>query len=197
MVFIMLALLKPHNWLKIIYFILVCCSLSTPPAHAQLTIHSANVQLEENVYTLNSAIEYQFSQEVVEALHSGVALTFALTITIERERWYLWDETVANLKQRYQIKHFALGNRYQLTYLNTGIKESYPTLKLLLQSLGKIEHFPLLDKHLVKPDGKYWVNLQVNLDIEALPAPLRPLAYFSSEWRLTSGWHLCALRPQN
>lgn len=192
----MLALLKLHNWLKIGSFIVVCWVLAMP-AHAQLTILSAKVQLEENVYTLNSAIEYQFSQEVLEALHSGVALTFILTITIERERWYLWDETVANLKQRYQIKHFALGNRYQLAYLNTGIKESYPTLKLLLQSLGKIEHFPLLDKHLVKLDGKYWVNLQVNLDIEALPAPLRPLAYFSSEWRLTSGWHLCALRPQN
>lgn len=193
----MLALLKLHNWLKMSSFVVVCGMLLAMPAHAQLTILSAKVQLEENVYTLNSAIEYQFSQEVLEALHSGVALTFILTITIERERWYLWDETVANLKQRYQIKHFALGNRYQLTYLNTGIKESYPTLKLLLQSLGKIEHFPLLDKHLVKSDGKYWVNLQVNLDIEALPAPLRPLAYFSSEWRLTSGWHLCALQPQN
>lgn len=193
----MLASLKLYNWLKIKYFIIGCFWLFTLPVHAQLTILSAKVQLEENVYTLNSAIEYQFSQEVLEALHSGVALTFILTITIERERWYLWDETVATLKQRYQIKHFALGNRYQLTYLNTGIKESYPTLKLLLYSLGKIERFPLLDKHLVKSDGKYWVNLQVNLDIESLPAPLRPLAYFSSEWRLTSGWHLCALRPQN
>lgn len=193
----MLALLKLHNWLKIAYFMIAGYSLLGTPAHAQLTINSAKVQLEENVYTLEAAIEYQFSQEVVEALHSGVALTFILTITIERERWYLWDETVANLKQRYQIKHFALGNRYQLTYLNTGIKESYPTLQLLLQSLGKMDHFPLLDKHLVNSDGKYWVNLQVNLDVEALPAPLRPLAYFSSEWRLTSGWHLCALRPQN
>jgi len=193
----MLALLKLHNLLKILYLMTALYFLLASSVHAQLTIHTAQTQLEDKVYTLNTTIEYQFSQEVLEALHSGVALTFILTITIEQERWYLWDETLATLKQRYQIKHFALGNRYQLTYLNTGIKETYPTLKSLLRALGTIDKLPLLDKHLIKSDGKYWVNLQVHLDIESLPAPLRPLAYFSSEWRLTSGWHLCALQPQD
>jgi hypothetical protein len=192
----MLALLKLHNLLKIGRAAGILYSLLVSPVYAQLTIQSAQTHLEDNVYTLNTNIEYQFSQEVLEALHSGVALTFILTITIEQERWLLWDTTLATLKQRYQIKHFALGNRYQLTYLNTGIKEIYPTLTSLLRTLGSIEKLPLLDEHLIQADGTYWVNLQVHLDIESLPAPLRPLAYFSSEWRLISGWYLCALHPQ-
>ena len=30
---------------------------------------------------------------------------------------------------------------------------------------------------------------EVYVDIEALPAPLRPVAYLSSPWRLTSEWY--------
>ena len=38
------------------------------------------------------------------------------------------------------------------------------------------------------PAGDYSVDLRVGLDIEALPTPLRPVAYTSLSWRLNSGW---------
>ena len=37
-------------------------------------------------------------------------------------------------------------------------------------------------------DEEYLVRVDVKLDIEALPLPLRPVAYLKPSWDLTSGW---------
>ena len=38
-------------------------------------------------------------------------------------------------------------------------------------------------------NAAYSVRLQASLDIEALPLPLRPLAYVSPSWHLSSEWY--------
>jgi len=113
---------------------------------------------------------------------------------VERERRFLWNETITTLNQRYQLQYNHLHRQYLVKYLNTGIKENFLTLTTALTSLGKLVDFPLLDRHLLKA-GTYWVNSQIYLDIESLPVPLRPIAYLSSKWRLKSDWYLCPLPP--
>ena len=45
------------------------------------------------------------------------------------------------------------------------------------------------------PEGDYSVEVRASLDIEALPSPLRPVAYTSLAWRLNSGWSTWKLAP--
>jgi len=52
----------------------------------------------------------------------------------------------------------------------------------------------LLDKRVIKPDDTYWIYLNIDLDIESLPVPLRPIAHLSSQWRLSSYWYKCVLQ---
>jgi len=205
MVFTMRAWQKLHKgiyhavskkWKAIIIGVIFSFSLTLPiVTHANLAVRYAETILEEELYLLNATFNYTLTQEVIEALENGVTLKFVLEINVERERWYMWDETVAELKQAYQIKYFSLSNKYVLTYLNTGIQENYPSLNTLLTTLSRLKNFPLLDEPLVENQKEYWVRLRFYLDIEALPAPLRPVAYLSSEWRLASDWYLCPLKP--
>jgi len=169
--------------------------LFTQGVVANFSIDYATTRLEKGVYLLNAKLSYALSETAMEALHNGVALTLVLTITIERERWYLWDETVTTLKQGYQLKYYALNGQYVVKSLNTNIQETFPSLPVALATLGNLEGLPLLDKHLLKAKGNYWIHLQAYLDIESLPLPLRPLAYLSSQWRLSSDWYLCPLQP--
>ena len=163
--------------------------------YGNFSISYAQTRLVDNLYLLDAKLHYKLPEVPLEALQNGVALTFVLTIVVERERWYMWDERIAVLKQRYQLKYHAFSKQYVLTYLNTGIQESFATLEAILIQLGQLEDFPLLDKHLVAANEVYWVHLQTYLDIESLPVPLRPIAYLSSQWRLSSNWYLCPLQP--
>ncbi len=179
--------------------VLLCawCGLTAAPAAAdtEFYVRRAETHLEEGVYRLDARIQYRFSEESLEALRSGVAITIVVGIDVERRRQYLWNETVASLRQRYQLSHHALSARYILTNLNTGISTSYATYEGAVDSLGRLDAFPLIDAELLDPEQDYLVELKTYLDIEALPAPLRPVAYFSSAWRLSSDAFTCPLTP--
>ncbi|NCF09332.1 MAG: DUF4390 domain-containing protein, partial [Gammaproteobacteria bacterium] len=59
----------------------------------------------------------------------------------------------------------------------------------------RLRDFPMLDRRLLRVGVRYGARLRASLDVEALPLPLRPVAYLSSAWDLTSEWHDWLLTP--
>jgi hypothetical protein len=190
MVFIMPFCLKRVRKNYILAILLLIYSTQTI---AEFSIYHAETKLYNGVYLLNAELNYRLNDTVVEALHNGVNLTLLLSIKVKRERWYMWDQTVTELIQRYELKYFALSKKYMLSNINTGIQEIYSSLETAVMNLNKLENFPLIDQALIAPQQNYIVYLKIQLDIEALPAPLRPVAYFSADWRLASDWYICEL----
>jgi hypothetical protein len=157
------------------------------------SIWNAETSLNNDIYLLNASLDYRLGDEPIKALHNGVALTLVLDINIIRKRWKIWNEDVTKIQQHYKIKYNSLTRQYLLKYINTGIQEAFPDLNSVLHKIGRLFDLPLLDKHLVKNDREYSVKLLSYLDIEALPAALRTIAYFSLDWRLTSDYYTCQL----
>ena len=162
---------------------------------AEFSIQDAKTRLVDKMYLLDAQFTYELTEKPIEALQNGVALTLVLTIVIERERQYLWDEEIVTLKHAYEFKYQILSKQYALKYLDTGIQETFPNLKSALSRISVLKDSPLLEEDLINDDN-YWIYMQIYLDIESLPLPLRPLAYLSSDWRLTSEWYLCPLKTQ-
>ncbi|MEN8215657.1 MAG: DUF4390 domain-containing protein [Pseudomonadota bacterium] len=180
----------------------LCLLLLSNISLAQFSIQHAETRLVDEVYVLDANLHYKFTEVIIEALQNGVSLTLRLTIMVERERGYWWNERIATLKQGYELKYYALSRQYELKELNSDKQETnsdkqetFGQLNDVLSRLNKLKDFPLIDKHLIENDETYKVHLQTHLDIESLPVPLRPIAYLSSQWRLSSEWYLCPLQP--
>ena len=164
--------------------------LTSPPAWtAGFNIIRATTRLEQAVYVLDADIAYDLSPAVADALNNSVPLTIQLDMQVQRNRPMLWDETVAELQQRFRITYHALAQQYVVANLNSDQQYSFPTRAAAFEFVGRIRDFPLLDRSLLQPGQRYIVSLRAELDIEALPAPLRPQAYLSTAWRLTSDWY--------
>ncbi|OAD18754.1 proline rich signal peptide protein [Candidatus Thiomargarita nelsonii] len=170
----------------------LCLLLFSKITFAHFSIQQAQTRLVDEVYVLNAEFDYNFTGVVIDALQNGVSLSLRLNIRIERERAYWWNETITILKQSYDLKYYALSRQYVLKYSNR--QENFSSLNAVLSRLNKLKNFPLVDKHSIENDQTYWVYLQIYLDIESLPVPLRPIAYLSSQWRLSSDWYLCPLK---
>ncbi len=184
------------RWLSQCGALLCCLWAYASAVHCQeLTVDRASTRLVGNVYLLDAHIDYALTPKALDALHNGVPLTLELKIEVTRSRRFLWDETVAALKQRYQIRYHPLTQQYLVNNLNTGVSEGYPTLRAALQALGQLRDFPMLDHSVLRPGEDYHAHLRVLLDIESLPAPLRPLAYLSRDWHLSSDWYSWPLQP--
>ena len=153
------------------------------------TIQDAKTELVDKVYRLDANLKYRFSPQALDALENGVTLILALDIEVIKPRRYMWDEEIANLEQRYEIRYLALTDQYLLNNKNSGSQFAYSTLGEALATLEKIDSLPIIDAHLLNDQNHYMVQVRSHLDFDSLPAPLRLKAYFSNEWWLTSGWY--------
>jgi hypothetical protein len=177
------------KWFALVTLIVAVLPGRAPAAQEpEIVVRSAGTVLVDKVYQLNASISYRFSNEALDALDNGVPLVVELAIEIERERDYIWNETVASLRQRYQLAYEALTQRYVVTNLNSGADTYFGSRAAAIRALGDVIHLPILDAGLLNPEDQYTVNLQASLDLDALPVPMRVVGYFSSNWRLASEW---------
>ena len=153
------------------------------------SVLEASTRLVDEVYLLNARIAFDFSADAIEALDNGVPLVVELQIEVYEPRELLWDSSVATLYRRHRIEYRALADRYVVTNLNTGEVSNHTNLPTALAQLGRVHDFPMLDRRLLRVGVSYRARLRARLDVEALPLPLRPVAYLSSTWDLTSAWH--------
>lgn len=149
-------------------------------------IQRAEVQRRGVDYVLNADIAYRFSAEPLEALENGVPLTIVLRWTIERERAYWWNQMVAADQRRLEIRYHPLGQLYQMSTAERPDPQRYSSLRALLTALGTIRGLPLVAEDRLEPGASYLIDLSASLDIESLPLPLRPTAYLTPSWYLSS-----------
>jgi len=160
---------------------------------AGFRVNKVSTRLNEGVYRLDALVEYHLSNAAVEALVSGVPITFELQMEVVSPRDWLWDKAIAELSQQYRIEYYALTQQYLVTNLNSQSQDIYSSYQEALEALGVVTELPLIDQHLLKGDV-YEGRLRIRLMIEELPAPLRVLAYLSSEWRISSEWTVWRLQ---
>lgn len=154
-----------------------------------VVIRQAGTELRDEVYYLNANVDYDFSAQVLEALHKGVPLTVVLQIEVTRSRPYVWDETIAELEQRYRLSYHALTRQYMIRNLNSGSQHTFPSLEAATSVLGAVVALPVLDSNLLDEGEVYFGQLRAQLDVDELPVPLRVLALIRPEWRLSSEWY--------
>jgi hypothetical protein len=174
----------------------LCCLVAASQTWARETrITDARTLLVDNVYRLGARVDFDFNDTLYGALHNGVPLLIELRIEVLRDREWLWPELIAELSQRFKLEYHALSRRYMVNNFSTGSQHSFPALHDALAYIGDVYDLPLIDAQLLKPDEKYYVRMRADIDVEALPTPVRAWAYLGSEWSLKSKWYRWQLQP--
>jgi hypothetical protein len=153
-----------------------------------ISVENVDGVIIENMYTVNANISYLLGKESRNALEHGIPLEFDIDIRIRKHRPWLWDQTLVYKTITFRLEHQPLSGDYLVTRLNDGDLEQFQNLEDVLKYIGEIKNFPLTDTSMLKTGGNLYAQIKSHLNIEALPAPLRPLAYISTEWRLSSPW---------
>lgn len=172
---------------KIIYFLLLLPPGSIAGTNS-ISVNNADGVIIENMYTVNAKISYQLGKESRTALEHGIPLEFDIDIRIRKRRLWFWDQTLVNKTVTYRLEHQPLSGDYLVTRLDNGELEQFQNLEDVLKYVGEIRNFPLTDASSLEMNGSLYAQIKSHLNIEALPAPLRPLAYISTDWRLSSPW---------
>jgi hypothetical protein len=170
---------------------LLCCLL---PVVAQaghpgvIRLEDAHTWRTEGRDYLQAQFTIELSSGAEEAVENGVPLVFELQIQVVETHAWLWDSIAVEYTERRSLQYHALSQTYQVKDLNAGTQGNYRRLDDALTAAGRLQKLYLSDKSL--DDGpSYSVRLRGSLDVEALPTPVRLLAYVSSDWSMVSKWY--------
>lgn len=187
------AVRRPFAWLALCVALLSITGVVRAASDADFAVKSVLPSWSDNVYQVTAELATELGQPAREALLKGVALTITLDVEVMQQRRFWLDTGAAHIEQRYQLRYHALTDRYVLTNLNTGIQSSLPSLQSAQDMLNTVPNLPVLDRQLLDPKEQYSGRMRVRLDIDALPAPLKLLAYFSPAWHQSSDWFVWKL----
>jgi hypothetical protein len=90
--------------------------------------------------------------------------------------------------QTRRLEFHALSRSYLVKDVERGTQGNYSRLQDALVAAGTIENM-LITSMPLEPGRKYYIRMRGSLDIEALPTPVRLLAYVSSGWDMDSEWY--------
>ena len=157
-------------------------------------VKQAKITLQSNSYVLSADIVYQLSEKAKEALQNGVLLFWNIQVKMLQHRNVLWDKTLVDTAIRYRIQYHALLNMYRVRNEGNGEVYNFSTLSAALDLMSAVRNFHVIEKAELAPEKQYLCAVKVNFDREALPLPLRPIAYIDPQWYLSSDWTLWPLK---
>ena len=176
-----------RRWVLLLVILLAPLGVAQAQGFA---INHAEIVLTDKVYHLNASLEFDFSNDVLEAINNGVPLVLELIIEFLEPRRYWFDDEVASLEQRYQLHYHALTEQYIVTNLNSGAQYTFFSLSAALQKIGNVNNLPIIDEQLLedKNTENYYARIRTTLGFENLPLPLKLDAWTSRSWWLGTDW---------
>lgn len=165
-------------------------------ASADFKVAELQPELREQSLVLHGQLELGLNAKVEEALAKGIPLEVVIDVHLYRERRFWWDPKIASWTLHRRIQYHALSGQYLVNIMSPEAEagESLLTLQEALRQLGSLDEVLLTLNEPLIP-GRHSVDIRASLDIEALPAPLRPVAYTSFPWHLNSGWSSWKIAP--
>ena len=161
----------------------------------EFLVTNLSTRLDGTTYLMDAEIEYRFTERVLEALSNGVPITLEVHVQLRRKGAWVWERDLVDFRSRYQIRYHALASVYQVVDMQSGDRQNFATESAALAALGNIAALPLINKDDLEPFERYVLAVKTRLDIEALPLPLRPIAYVTPSWNLDSEWSKWRLQP--
>lgn len=178
--------------------LVLALGLAAATAHADFAVKSAAPRLHNRVVHVNTRFELNLNPKTEEALHKGIPLEVVIEFRLMRARPWWTDRAITDVLLRRRLQFHALSRQYQVIEMRPGgPAESFITLDQALDHLGDFSDFEIVltARKQILPDARHLLEARAYLNIEALPALMRPLAYATPSWYLGTGWTEWPVRP--
>ncbi|MGB7815332.1 MAG: DUF4390 domain-containing protein [Methylotenera sp.] len=153
-------------------------------ASSSINIKSAELQPQDDYYSLNANMDIAFDNEIEEAINKGVPLNFLVEFQIVSPRKYWFDDEIVTTSQNVILSYHALSRQY---LVNRGVhQQSFETLGEATQELARLNEWKVVEKSLLEKGETYKAALLIRLDQTKLPKAIQVDTIGSEKWNLSS-----------
>lgn len=171
--------------------VLATCALlmGIAKAYAEFSVNEVTASIKNEEMLVDFDLDLALSDQAEEALLRGIPLIITIEVELERDRPLMWDTRITSWERHVEISYHALSERYLVQETGRGEIQNFLNLSTVMNVIGKQRSLKIPVPQLpTNPEINYQVKVRAHLDSEALPTPLRLMAYLSPSWRLSTGW---------
>jgi len=153
---------------KLLYIILfLFSSVSYSQEQGNFNIQSVNTELNDGVLILDANINLNLPDRAIDAIYSGINLSFYIDIEMNRYRRFWFNESIATLRQEYDLSYNEITERFTIINLNSNEVSTFVTLDSALNFLGRISRLPILDASLIDQSTNHFIELRIGMLIDS------------------------------
>jgi hypothetical protein len=154
------------------------------------SIKDVNVKGMNQVWKVSFDVENCFTDNMEEAIQSGIRTTFTFYIRLYQKRSWWRDRKVASI----EVRHTALYQPIQKVY-QVKLGEEHPPLAVssleeVKKLMSKVKELEIRSSSPLKPGVPAYFRIKAELDPVRLPLHLEYLFFFVSLWDFETDWHL-------
>lgn len=130
-------------------------------------------------------IRNAFTPEMIEALKSGIEISFRTQVEVERVHRNWFNATLGDLTLSRSVRYDALSRVYRLK--RSDGEKLLPDIFSALDEMSRYEVVVALRFQAI-PGKRYRALVRTRLDRVGLSEPLRSIFFFSSIWDVETDW---------
>lgn len=149
------------------------------------------LQANDQIVTMDGNLDDALTENLIEALHSGVPLTFTFDVHLLRKASLYPDKVISKNHIVHTVSYDTLKKTYEFSSEGINIKRKVVTKKpeLYKQLLLTLKDIPLSSINTMDPDEEYYVRVKAEMETdEGLWFPFNLLFFFVPFNEFETSW---------
>lgn len=157
-------------------------------------IEQLRVERQDGALLLHASLKLELGPAVEDALLKGVPVNFVAEAELLRDRWYWYDQKLAQVNRHYRLVYQPLTRQWRLQVASepiaagvagSSLAQTFESLQGALEAVRRQVGWKLLDAAERDADARQYLNYRFRLDISQLPRPFQIAAGNQTDWALS------------
>ncbi len=165
--------------------------MATASAHAQeARLSELRVSNRNNDFVLYLKVEGAFTEEIKEAVLSGVSTSFTFFVILSRVRSYWFDKKIADITITHTLKYNNMKKEFLIRRSWEGDRTVVvKTFSEARRLMTEIDNMSIISLSMLKKGEQYRLMTKAELGRITLPLYLHYVLFFVSLWDFETDWY--------
>ncbi|MGP0629377.1 DUF4390 domain-containing protein [Nitrospina sp. 32_T5] len=171
--------------------ILLCIGFMVIPAWAKPVLSDVTLRSDHEQILVDGTLHDAFTDKMMEALHSGVPLTFHFKVELRRHLSFYPDEMISQKTITHTVQYDTLKKTYEFSSQGDNMERKVVTRKsdLCRELMMTLKDIPLSSIYLLDPDEWYYVRVKAEMiNDDGLWFPFNWLLFFVPIHDFETSW---------
>ncbi len=184
---------RARRWCVIIGAVASLSCPSLAKADTPVELQGLKFERQDTALYMSAQLRFDLPSALEDALLKGITLYFVTEVEINQERWFVYNQRVAQAERHVRLFYQPLTRRWRVNIspqpfngssLGMSLGQSYDSAEEAMAAVRRIVQWRIANAADYNPEAKQTISINFKMDLKQLPRPLQIGAAGQSDWNI-------------